>query len=441
MTAEVAVLNRNAVALAADSAVTLRLPEGIKIYYTNKLFSLSKSQPVAIMLYGSADFLGVPWETIIKAYRAELGRMSFPSVEAYGEDFLRFVRTNSDFFPRELQGNSCYWWVRNWLQKLKRHWRNALEEKLREKGTLRTSEIEDLFRAVVASEKIHLSRHKVLKSFRGIPLQSLRRICSSSIRRAVADEMKKLADVVPKPRMLALALMAIRADAYWHGESGIVVAGFGTEQFFPSLRSYRVDALIAGRLRSEEDRRRADINTDHTASVMAFAQSEMVSLFMNGIDDDYAGLVTTFVKHSLLSNYPELVLELVKRHLPSRSRSRLLKHLKTIGNKVGSGLDSLMTAYSYEMHSAPIVEIVAHLPKEELSAMAEALVNLTSFKRHVTGEAETVGGPIDVAIISRGDGLIWIKRKHYFEPKLNPQFFSNYYRDIQGGVRERQSKR
>ena len=37
--------------------------------------------------------------------------------------------------------------------------------------------------------------------------------------------------------------------------------------------------------------------------------------------------------------------------------------------------------------------------------------------------AETVGGPIDVAlIISKGDGLIWIKRKHYFSPELNPQF-------------------
>jgi len=35
-------------------------------------------------------------------------------------------------------------------------------------------------------------------------------------------------------------------------------------------------------------------------------------------------------------------------------------------------------------------------------------------------QAETVGGPVDVAVISKGDGLIWMKRKHYFEPGLNP---------------------
>jgi len=60
--------------------------------------------------------------------------------------------------------------------------------------------------------------------------------------------------------------------------------------------------------------------------------------------------------------------------------------------------------------------------------MAESLVNLTSFKRRITAETETVGGPIDVAVISKGDGFVWIKRKHYFQKDLNPAFFANYYR-------------
>ncbi|MEA1869822.1 MAG: hypothetical protein U9N09_06735 [Euryarchaeota archaeon] len=48
-------------------------------------------------------------------------------------------------------------------------------------------------------------------------------------------------------------------------------------------------------------------------------------------------------------------------------------------------------------------------------------------------DAETVAGPIDVAVISKGDGFIWIKRKHYFERELNPQFFANYYREVGNG--------
>lgn len=34
---------------------------------------------------------------------------------------------------------------------------------------------------------------------------------------------------------------------------------------------------------------------------------------------------------------------------------------------------------------------------------------------------------LDVAVISKGDGFIWIDRKQYFRPELNDHFFQNYY--------------
>ena len=39
----------------------------------------------------------VPWETIVKRYRAHLGRRSFRRVAGYGVDFLNFVEGNSAF--------------------------------------------------------------------------------------------------------------------------------------------------------------------------------------------------------------------------------------------------------------------------------------------------------------------------------------------------------
>lgn len=84
----------------------------------------------------------------------------------------------------------------------------------------------------------------------------------------------------------------------------------------------------------------------------------------------------------------------------------------------------LLGHYLSDQYSDPIMQIVEWLPKEELAEMAEALVNLTSFRRRVTPEDETVGGPIDVAVISKGDGLIWIKRKHYFMPELNLRYLN-----------------
>jgi len=75
MTAEIAIMNRQGIALAADSAVTLGSG---KIYNSaDKLYALSKYHPVGIMIYGSARFMGVAWETIIKCYRNNLKDKSF----------------------------------------------------------------------------------------------------------------------------------------------------------------------------------------------------------------------------------------------------------------------------------------------------------------------------------------------------------------------------
>ena len=76
-----------------------------------------------------------------------------------------------------------------------------------------------------------------------------------------------------------------------------------------------------------------------------------------------------------------------------------------------------------EQSQAEIEDMVEFMPKPEMARMAEALVNLTSIKRRVSRGMETVGGPIDVAVISQAEGFVWVKRKHYFPSELNARYF------------------
>jgi hypothetical protein len=104
MTAEVAIMNKEAIALAADSAVTIDTASGRKIFNTvNKLFSLSKGAPVGIMVYGRADMMGIPWESIIKVYRAELADKRFKVLSGYKEHFISFLRQSPLLFPPKRQ--------------------------------------------------------------------------------------------------------------------------------------------------------------------------------------------------------------------------------------------------------------------------------------------------------------------------------------------------
>jgi hypothetical protein len=85
----------------------------------------------------------------------------------------------------------------------------------------------------------------------------------------------------------------------------------------------------------------------------------------------------------------------------------------------------------------PLVEVLQSLSIGEMAHLAESLLGLQSLKERVTSASETVGGPIDVAAISKDEGLVWIKRKHYFDPELNMRYSARLNRSyVQGDRRE-----
>jgi hypothetical protein len=60
------------------------------------------------------------------------------------------------------------------------------------------------------------------------------------------------------------------------------------------------------------------------------------------------------------------------------------------------------------------------MPVQDAIDLAEFLVETTKgFFRFKLG-ADTVGGETDVAAVTRHEGFKWIKRKHYYNPLLNP---------------------
>ncbi|HEY2363485.1 MAG TPA: hypothetical protein VGK36_20355 [Candidatus Angelobacter sp.] len=427
MTAEIAILNRQAVALAADSAVTLQTAVGPpKIYNTNKLFSLSKYQPVAAMVYGNAEFMDVPWETAIKAYRSELATRSFGALENYGTNFLRFIE-RTGLFPRSQHEVHIEKLTVSWLRRLKKEVRENLEQEIL-KGSITKRKLHNALAGAIQAEASYLARRKKLLPFARLSNSEVLRQHREAIRNGIRGEFGEFAASLEQ-KLERLAARMLVTDAYWGNSTGLVISGYGTKDFFPRMRCFDLVSIVAGRLRVREQmERRIDIGFQTTASVNAFAQSEMVQEFMNGIDSDYLEFIVNFIGQTLLDKYPNILAAVLPPHIPAKTIKRLQKRFVKGGEEVMRVLIEEAKSYSRAKHSDPIVNIVDALPKEELAGMAEALVNLTSFKRHITHDAETVGGPIDVAVVSRGDGFVWIKRKHYFKKELNPQFFANYYR-------------
>ena len=99
MTAEIAIENRQAIALAADSAVTIGRERVWK--YSNKIFSLGPGNDIATMSYNTGEFAGFPWETIIKIFRSERGQKPYNTVTECASDFIDYL-SDIKFQPDEL---------------------------------------------------------------------------------------------------------------------------------------------------------------------------------------------------------------------------------------------------------------------------------------------------------------------------------------------------
>jgi hypothetical protein len=253
------------------------------------------------------------------------------------------------------------------------------------------------------------------------------------LKRKYASEIqaarKSVFEALPLPpgavEKLAIAAAETFCRRIFYQDSGVVIAGFGDRDIFPRLYSMNVAGIADGLLRHDiVDYHRVDI--DDPAVIMPFAQSDMVATFMEGIDPAYRDVIMSFLV-AIFRQYPIDALNSIPS-LSTGQKSKLSAKLRSAGEAILQSLDQELHRHQLEKHIRPVVQAIEVLSKDLLAEVAESLVNLTSFKRRISmNSAETVGGPIDVAVISRGDGFIWIKRKHYFRPELNPHFFSNYF--------------
>lgn len=424
MTAEVVIMNKGAVALAADSAVTVPTQSGDKVYNTvDKLFSLSREAPVGVMIWGGSELCGVPWEVLIKEYRRELGGKRFESLSEYCSDLREFV-SGSRFLTDDLQKISIFRHAQGFFSGYVIEQIPKLVQKhTDEYGPITVPQLVQLITDVLVSREVDLDAENFVDGF---DTPDLERLVSTYLSQ-IDDAMKSVFEDLPigdENTRMARRIFALfcckQTLSAWH--SGLVVAGFGEQDIFPKAVSYTVDGYFLDRPKFiAQDG--AEVSPENSAVIMPFAQQEMVSLFMEGVDPKYRDAFTVALTKSM-KELPNAVAAVIGAE--GDARKQVTELLRQAIENIPAAFEEQMESYSRSTHVNPIIEAVAALPKDQLGAMAESLVNLTSFKRRVTLDAETVGGAIDVAVISKGDGFIWLKRKHYFEPERNPQFMARY---------------
>ncbi|MBN2412392.1 hypothetical protein JXQ31_11945 [candidate division KSB1 bacterium] len=431
MTAEIGVLNKEAVALAADSAVTLSNADGQKIFMSaNKIFALSKYYPIGIMVYGNATFMGVPWETIIKFFRNYLGQIQYNTIEEYVIHFFEFLRKNQLLFPTIEQTNFVTSAINGYFQKIKFDIEEKVKNKININDSITENEIKKYIKESIDKNHKIWTIAEILKTVPDDFIEKFGKMYSEKIaiiRNKVFEKLPINPSYIKKLNEIAVNLfIKFPSGIFCSGISGVVIAGFGKNEIYPSLISFEIEGIVNNYLKYRETNK-INISSKNTSSIIPFAQSEVVATFVEGVDPNYQREISIGLK-KIFDKYPEILINSFE-NIDEQKKTQHIIELRKINNELLKGFFDNLQQYKNASYINPILKVVNILPKSELAAMAESFINITSLKRKVSMSAETVGGPVDVAVISKGDGFIWIKRKHYFKPDLNQQFNANYYRE------------
>ncbi len=430
MTAVVGILNKNAVAIAADSAVTIGGNGGRKIFNkANKVFTLSKQHPVGIMLYNSASFMGTPWETIIKVYRKELGDRAFNTLREYQENFIQFLHTKNFYTDANVQINFLEGIALNIINSLV----NEIAQNHPNLINNPTPENQALF-LTLFEEKIDAfyqgwrgSNTEVCIEFIDYTFEAFE-VYSHVVFNKINQESFLNNGFTITPELLVKIKMSvyavIKVREYSSNYTGLIFTGFGENEIYPQLIPAIISMAIDNRLRYFIDEAGvASISNSNNGAVRPFAQTDVIDTILSGIDPSLDAIYLNNF-NSLFKKYNQAIVGSIGESNPLLKEQ--IEKLNT--DAIVHEFNMLNQQIKRENYINPLMNAVSTLAKEDLAEMAESLIYLTYLKRRITFAEESVGGPVDVAVISKGDGFVWIKRKHYFAPGLNQHFFDNYFK-------------
>lgn len=434
MTVEIAIMNRNAVALAADSAVALVIGDDQRMFPSGqKLFAISPGCPVGVMIYNTASFMGIPWDTIVGMYRASLLGKTCGTLDDYGDAMLGVLRGLAPRIPQSVEEAYLRHTLGCLFHRICRRIQEDLKSRRKEIGgpidqKLRT-------RIVVSDLDAALSKLSSLPSTGG--QANLRRIIDRKYgdlieeigrevfaRRRIPISKSRVAQ--KKLRQMGTKFLSKDTESLLAtGETealfrdadytGLVIAGLGEHDLFPSVITVRVRGALQGALIYQriEDMCRS-VDSDRPAAFMPFAQRDVIDTFRYGIEPRYSDQIEARLQKLSRQSWGRQISSILRPFEGVQNKEKIKdKIVERTAYMVIDPWLGLRKSLKYDglLRDARLEGFISLLPSTELAEMARSLVAFTCFYRKYTelaGQNITVAEPVKVAVISKNDGFRWV---------------------------------
>jgi hypothetical protein len=381
MTAEIVLMNKNGVAIAADSAVTIYTSNDVKAINTsNKIYPIANHN-IAVMNFGGAEFHGIPWDVIANMWHEYLPAQ-LNSLEEYAEKFIEHLKNMGYYYLPE--DNRV-----EYLESVIFHIFGFLFSNIKEDQDL-------------TIDKLILLLDKLIKELHGFEdVKHASRIYSSVIRhenriKNIVSEILSKLNINPNDEFYIKIIKCVylfsskNHNTVLDWRSGIVIVGYGKNDIFPGVVSFVIYGFLDGEIiyNTINDHK---ISIDSPIFAESYGQDGDIKSFIMGLND------------TILRNQIELLKNILSKKLGEENDAFISEIIKEFRESIND--------YRQKEFYLPIMYVIDSLSPKDLAILAESLVNLSVIRKKYSMDNETVGGPVDVAIITKKDGFQWIKKK------------------------------
>jgi hypothetical protein len=405
MTSEIAVMNQRAVALAADSAVTLI--DGRTVVVRNeqrKLYQLAENQPVGVMFYGVADLMGHPWDHLIDHFQKSV-RGPFAHLGDYGAGFTGMLDHLEEFFPRDKHRDEYRRLLASVFGYILR-----LAEYFQQTAMQGHADL-----AILDAAIEHVWRDYQFQQD-GSPRADLPCFPAGFASTVQRDHREAIEELIgygfaqtglgqqALQRLRDIAVFCVVKDLFLEDVTGLVVGGFGTEDRYPVVSTWFVSAIVSGIAKRSEVSHDA-IDTETRSKIRIYADSEVTNAFIRGIDFN--------LERRLYGGFAQMMAGLVDEVVDafpdadSATRENVRHSYQSAVPMYLEMFRGMMASYQQQAFINPVLRVLEIATRGDLADTARELVGLNVFKKRIMAQRETVGGEIAVAVISRDGGFQW----------------------------------
>ena len=400
MSTGVCIINRNGIALAADSAGTYISDTGNKMFYNSmdKVFSISENNICGLIAYGNMSIYNVSVEQLIKEFTLYLNsKTPFNDFFEVWQYFESYIKERYQYYKfDEAEKGYCKWFIGTFLN----NWGIRIKNVATEKDA-------DLQIGLIINDlRKYIDEHKKILGFninKYIKTEHID-IYQDQVE-AIVPELKIYPDYYNQLWDLLCEYFELSIGSESDNPTGLFFAGYGAEDAFPKYLHIEIHKIFKDKIKFIEEKR--FVGNGVNSEIIPLAQGEVIYTFCRGISTNFRNLI------------PEKTNAIIMSHIDALSSLDFSDEQKEkIKNELSNCKAQLTNEINTEIHInnvQPIFDSVQSIALPEMAFLAESLVNITTLKRtfSLDGKQQTVGGPTDVAVLSKADGFVWIKQKHY----------------------------